>query len=523
MRGRFATRGERLPTGFFLATLIALAAPARASVRGHGIASPENEIANGIASAANEIASPAASIPVEDKVLWTGAVELPDSMKLEISVELGKDSGTITIPMQHAKDVPLSGVVVTDKSLKFGIPSAGAVWELAIADDGKTAKGVLRQAGSEFPTILHRRAPGEVATKELVRPQDPKPPLPYPTSEVEFENAAAKAKFAGTLALPEDKGGKGGNGPFPCVVFITGSGPQDRDEALMGHRPFLVISDYLARHGIASLRYDDRGVAKSTGTFEGSTSDDFADDALAAVAFLKTRKEIDPKHIGIIGHSEGGLIAPMCAAKSKDVAFIVLLAGTGISGAELMPIQARLVAVSTGTAAADAEVQSKTTAEIFAMVLAGKSDAEIREKIRLAAEREIASKPEAKSLTEDERKKKAEQVADVQSKELLGPWFRRFLVLDPKVALRKTTCPVLALNGSLDMQVPPKENLPAIERALKEGGNKDVTCVELPGLNHLFQTCKTGSPTEYGDIEETIAPKALETMTSWIRKRTGLE
>ena len=488
MRGRFAARSKRITLGLVLATLIALALPARAAIR------------------------------VEEKTVWSGMVELPGSMKLEMSVELTKDSGTISIPMQQAKDLPLSDVVVTDKSLKFAIPSAGAAWELSIADDGKTATGVLRQAGAEFKTILHRAAPGEAVRKELVRPQDPKPPLPYPTTEITFENAAAHAKLAGTLALPDDKGG-----PFPCVVFITGSGPQDRDEALMGHRPFLVIADYLARHGIASLRYDDRGTAKSTGTFEGATSDDFAEDALAAIASLKTRPAIDPKRIGIVGHSEGGLIAPMCAAKSKDVAFVVLLAGTGISGAELMPIQTRLVSAASGTAAAEAEVEAKTAEEIFKMVLGGKSDAEIKERIRTAALREMESKPATKDLTEAERKAKADLVADMQAKELLGPWFRRFLVLDPKEALRKTTCPVLALNGSLDLQVPPKENLPAIEKALKEGGNKDVTAIELPGLNHLFQNCKTGSPTEYGDIEETIAPKALETMTSWIRKRTRLE
>ncbi len=520
MRRGFAARGMRRTSVLVLAGSIALADCARAST-GVAPTSP-SRASRGIKDEILVAALARSSFPIEDKALWSGAVELPDGTKLEISVELAKDSGTITIPMQHAKDVPLSGVVVTDKSMKFAVAQAGAAWELAIEEGGKTAKGVLKQAGGEFPTILHLRAAGEAVTKELVRPQDPKPPLPYATSEVAFENAAAHAKFAGTLDLPSDPNDPKG-GPFPCVVFITGSGPQDRDEALMGHRPFLVISDYLARHGVASLRYDDRGTAKSTGTFEGSTTDDFADDALAAVAFLKTRKEIDPKHIGIVGHSEGGLIAPMCAAKSKDVAFIVLLAGTGISGAELMPIQTRLVAASSGTPAAEAEAEAKVTAEIFAMVLGGKSDAEIKDKIRAAALREMEAKPAAKALSDAEKKAKADQLTDMQAKELLGPWFRRFLALDPKEALRKTTCPVLALNGSLDMQVPPKENLPAIESALKAGGNKDVTAIELPGLNHLFQTCKTGSPTEYGDIEETIAPKVLETMTSWIRKRTGLE
>jgi pimeloyl-ACP methyl ester carboxylesterase len=495
MRGDSAARRTRrhlrlilaLSLAVIPASRVALAAPARASVR------------------------------VDEKATWSGTVELPDSMKLDFSVELSKDSGTITVPLQHAKDLPLDGVSVTAKEIKFAVSSSGAFWELSVADDGKSATGVLKQGGGEFKTTMRRLAAGDAVVKELNRPQEPKPPFPYTTSEVAFENPAAKATFAGTLSLPS------GNGPFPCVVFVTGSGPQDRDEALMGHRPFLVIADHLARHGIASLRYDDRGTAKSTGTFEGATSDDFAEDALAAVAFLKTRKEVDAKHIGILGHSEGGLIAPMCAAKSKDVAFVVLLAGTGISGAELMPIQARLVAIATGTAAPEAEMQAKETAEIFGMVLAKKSDAEIRARIRTAVVRALEAKPATKDLPEAERQAKAAQLAEQQSKELLGPWFRRFLVLDPKEALSKVTCPVLALNGSLDLQVPPKENLPAIEAALKAGGNKDVTAIELPGLNHLFQNCKTGSPTEYGEIEETIAPKVLETVTGWIRKRTGLE
>src|SRR5258706_3507588 len=272
------------------------------------------------------------SRPGDERVTWTGTVELPATMKLDFSVELGKDSGTISIPLQGVKDLPLAGVSVTDKELKFSIQEAGAVWELKVSDDGKSATGVLKQ-GAEFKTTMKRLAPGESASKELKRPQEPKPPFPYETLEVSFENKPAGATLAGTLTLPK------GSGPFPCVVMVTGSGPQDRDEALLGHRPFLGIADHLTRHGIAALRYHDRGVAKSTGTFATATSDDFAEDALAAIAFLKTRKEGDAKKLGIAGHSEGGLIAPICAAKSKDVAFIVLLAGTGISGAELLPIQ----------------------------------------------------------------------------------------------------------------------------------------------------------------------------------------
>ena len=451
----------------------------------------------------------------EDPVAWTGVVELPDGQKLEFSVELTKDSGTMTIPVQRAKDVPLTDVAVTDKELKFSIRSAGAVWEMKVAADGQSAVGVLKQGG-EFKTTMKRLAAGDAPLKELNRPQEAKPPYPYDTVEVQFENKPAGVTLAGTLSVPK------GNGPFPCAVMVTGSGPQNRDEALMGHRPFFVIADHLTRHGIAVLRYDDRGVAKSSGSFATATSDDFAEDALAAVEFLKLRKEVDAKHIGIIGHSEGGVIAPMCAAKSKDVAFIVLLAGTGMTGAELLPLQSKLIGMAAGVPAADAEIQAQDAAKFYAIMLAGKNDAELKEAIRVTALRQLKVAPETKDLSDEELKKKAESVVAEQAAAVLSPWFKRFVGLDPRESLKKVTCPVLAVNGEKDLQVPPKENLPRIEKALKDAGNKDVTVTEFPGLNHLFQTCKTGSPAEYGEIEETFSPKALEAVTSWIRKRTGL-
>ncbi|MCE9596208.1 MAG: alpha/beta fold hydrolase [Planctomycetes bacterium] len=454
-----------------------------------------------------------ASAQPADAVVWSGAVELPGGAQLEFSVALEKDSGTITIPLQHVKDLPLSDVSVTEKELKFSIKAAGAVWELKVADDGQTASGVLKQGG-EHKTTLKRLAPGETAVKELRRPQEPKPPFPYTAVEVAFANEHAKATFAGTLTVPS------GTGPFPCVVLVTGSGPQDRDETLLGHRPFLVIADHLTRHGIAVLRYDDRGVAKSTGSRESATSDDYAEDALAAVAFLKSRKEVDAKKIGVVGHSEGGLIAPMCAARSKDVAFLVLLAGTGMRGAELLALQGKLISAAEGMPTAEAERQATESAELYAMVVAGKSDAEVKEAMRTIVIRQLRVAPETKASSGDELQKQADEIVDAQSKELLSPWFKRFMALDPRENLAQVTCPVLAVNGSKDLQVPPKENLSLIEKALKDAGNKDVTIVEFPGLNHLFQTCTTGSPSEYATIEETFSPTALAAISDWILART---
>ena len=447
---------------------------------------------------------------------WSGTVELPGGTKLDFVVELNKDSGTISIPMQGAKDLPLSGVVVTATELKFAIEAAGAAWEMKVAADGKTAEGVLKQGG-EFKTTMKRLVAGEAPKKSLNRPQEPKPPFAYESIEAYFENKAAGVTLAGTLTLPK------GNGPFPCVVMVTGSGPQNRDEELLGHKPFLVIADQLTRHGVAVLRYDDRGIGKSTGKFTEATSDDFAADALAGVEYLKSRKEISAKNIGIIGHSEGGIIAPMCASQSKDVAFIVLLAGTGISGAELLPIQSKLINIADGMTSDDAQVQCQEEAAMLKLITTGRSQADVTKAIREAVIRQLRLDPETKGLSEEKLNERATQVATEQYTELSSPWFRRFLTLDPRDYLKKVTCPVLAINGEKDRQVPPKQNLPEIDKALKAGGNEDVTTVELPNLNHLFQNCKTGSPSEYADIEETFTPAALELVTTWIRKHSGFE
>jgi len=456
------------------------------------------------------------AISVVERVTWSGAVDLPGNQQLEFSVELEHGAGTISIPMQRAVDLPLADVVVTDKQLKFAIPSVGASWVLDVADDGKTATGVLKQGG-EFPTTMRRLAADESVAKTLVRPQEPKPPFPYDVQEVQFENVVAGAKLAGTLTIPR------GNGPFPCVILVSGSGPQDRDETLLGHRPFLVLADHLTRNGIAVLRYDDRGVGKSTGTFATATSDDFAQDALAAIAFVKHRKGIDDRHIGIVGHSEGGLIAPMCAVRSKDVAFIVMLAGPGMRGAELLALQGKLIAIAAGMPADAAELQAGESAELYAMVAAGKSDDEVKAQLRVVALRQLKRAPETASMTDEELARKADEVVAEQGGELLGPWFRRFLAYDPREDLEKVTCPVLALNGEKDLQVPPAENLSRIEAALRVAGNMDVTATELAGLNHLFQTCTTGSPSEYALIEETFSPQALEIVAKWIRARSGIE
>ena len=310
-------------------------------------------------------------------------------------------------------------------------------------------------------------------------------------------------KFAGTLTLPK------GDGPFPAVVMITGSGPQNRDEEILGHKPFLVIADYLTRRGIAVVRVDDRGVGGSTGDNNSSTSADFAEDALAGVEFLKGRKEIDAKRIGLIGHSEGGLVAPLAASQSRDVAFIVLLAGTGLPGDEILVEQNKLILKAAGASKEVIARQLKWLA-IALPIVKQEPDSQVAQD-RIAAE--LAKWKE--TVGTDEKKDVAEFVKALDKAAiapLMTKWFRFFLSYDPRPALRKVQCPVLALNGEKDLQVPCKLNLDEIAKALTAGGNKDFTIKEFPNLNHLFQTCKTGGISEYAAIEETMAPVVLETM-----------
>ena len=345
---------------------------------------------------------------------------------------------------------------------------------------------------------------------EQKRTQLPKAPFPYNPVEVGYENKESGNKLAGTLTEPK------GDGPFTAVILITGSGAQDRDETLLGHKPFLVLADYLTRRGVAVLRVDDRGVGGSTGDHGKATSADFATDVKAGIDFLKTRKEIDPKRIGLMGHSEGGLIAPMVAAKyPDDVAFLVLLAGPGVPGDEILTEQSALIQKAMGRDPAAIEKSGISAKKLYAALRTEKDEAALKQRL------DEISKEALAALSESERKDLGTDPAaalQAQLKLLQSPWFRYFLTYDPRPNLAKVKCPVLAINGERDLQVPPNQNLPEIEKALKAGGNASVTVRELPGLNHLFQTSKTGSPSEYAKIEETFAPAALEIVGDWITK-----
>ena len=445
--------------------------------------------------------------------IWQGKLKVPGT-ELRIVFKISKNpDGTLTAtldsPDQGVTGIPVEEVIFEDNTLRLEVKSAGGVFEGEVSEDFLVIEGEWKQSGQTLPLTVKRVD----KAVEILRPQVPKKPYPYIEEELVYENKEAGITLAGTLTLPP------GKGPFPVVLLISGSGPQDRNETIYNHRPFLILADYLTRQGIAVLRVDDRGVGESTGDFSQATSVDFASDVLAGIEYLKTRKEINPKQLGLIGHSEGGIIAPMVAVKSPDVAFIILMAGTGLIGEEILYLQGALIYRAMGVSEEDIIKNRQFNEKIFSVIKEEKDKKNAEERLR-------------QMFMEDWEKmsdEKKEQIGDpevflkAQLQNLLSPWLKFFLIYDPKPTLSKVKCPVLAINGEKDLQVPPKENLSAIEEALKVGGNQNYTIKELPNLNHLFQTAQTGLPAEYAKIEETISPVALKIISDWILEQTKLK
>ena len=441
---------------------------------------------------------------------WLGTLKV-SGIELRIVFNLsakpdGSFSGTLDSPDQGAAGIAITRIGVEKERVTVEVSTIGGRYEGTLNAERTEMSGRWMQGGASLDLVMKR-------VKEIpkvVRPQEPKKPYPYLDEEVTYQNAKGGFALAGTLTMPR------AGSPFPAVILITGSGQQDRDETVFGHRPFFVLADYLTRRGIAVLRVDDRGVGGSKGDASQATSEDFARDVLAGVEYLKTRKEIDPKRIGLIGHSEGGIIAPIVATQSSDVAFIVLMAGTGVPGDVIVEKQIANLLKTGGADQAAIDAAIRNQRRVYEIVKNETDPNLAKEKIRAIIKESIAA------LSEQQKQalQPSDATVDAQVQGAASKWFRFFITHDPKTVLRKVKCPVLAINGELDKQVLPRENLPAIEQALREGGNTHFTVQELPGLNHLFQTAKTGNMDEYAKIEETLSPMALETVAKWIEGQT---
>lgn len=422
--------------------------------------------------------------------MWLGTVTASGvELRLALHITRGEQGGfggTMDSLDQSANGIPLANIKVEGEAVRFEVPLAGASFEGRLDEEGREIAGTLHQGQANMALTFKRTN----AIPVPMRPQEPKKPYPYDEVEASYENPSQGVKLAGTLTVPRE--GK----PVPAVLLISGSGPQNRDEELMGHKPFKLLADYLTRRGIAVLRVDDRGTGGSSGSLMNSTTADFATDALAGIAYLKTRSEVDPARIGLLGHSEGGVVALIAASGSKDVRFIVMLAGTAVPGEQVLYAQSEAILRAQGLNEMMIAANQKIQKRIFETLRAQKDDRAAAETIRGFA-------------------------GEVEARRAANPWFRRFLELDPAGYLRKVTCPVMALNGEKDTQVLARQNLPVFAKTLEEAGNRDYAIVKLPRLNHLFQTANTGHPSEYARIEETMAPVALETIFHWILKHTN--
>ncbi len=414
---------------------------------------------------------------------WTATLDF-GQVKLRLALHLDR-APTLDVIDQDAFDLPLTHVVRRDRRLRFDAPKPGGAFDGEFSADGKVLEGWWTQRDGGLPV---RFRPGNL------RPQEPRPPFPYTVEDVLIRGG--HVRLAGTLTVPRTPG------RHPAVILITGSGPQDRNGTVSGHRPFLVWADFLTRRGFAVLRTDDRGVGGSTGKLLDSTDEDFALDVAAQVDFLKRRREVDARRIGLLGHSEGAAVAPMAAVRSRDVAFLVLLAGPAIRGDEILAAQSERVARALGApealAARNREIQQK----VFAVVRQGGG----KTQIAAAFESETARlSPEEAAVVKGQLRGQMDVAA--------SRWFRFILDYDPRPTLERVRCPVLALYGSLDVQVPAELNA-APMRSAAPAARVEV----LPGLNHMLQRAATGSPLEYTQIEETVAPEALEMVAGWLAR-----
>lgn len=439
---------------------------------------------------------------------WTGSLKIQEtSLRLVFNVSM-KDSvliSTFDSPDQGAFGLPTTRTTYSESDKKLEIIASGlGIFYRGILENDSIV-GTFNQGGIPFPLTLRK------TIKEVVhKPQTPIEPLPYISEEVTIsDNSQNKVSLSGTLTLPDS------TGIFPAIILIAGSGPNDRDETIFGHKPFYLLSDYLTRNGFAVLRYDKRGVGKSTGDYSKATISDFVTDASNALEYLKSRKEIDSSKIGMLGHSEGGIIAPMVASKSSDVKFMVLLAAPGTKGIEIVLDQNENSLKHQGIEPETINRLQLTNREIFESLLVWTGSENDRTALRDRLSYLWEQLPILIKL-----KLEKEPYLRAQFNAMITPGYRSFLATDPKDYLSLVSCPVLAINGENDVQVPALKNLEAIKHHIQKGGNYKVETKSYPLLNHLFQESITGQPDEYGKIDQTISPQVLSDITNWVKNQT---
>lgn len=414
---------------------------------------------------------------------WQGELDVP-GMKLPLIFHIKKEGeklvSTLDSPKQGATNIPVNTTSYTADQLTLELPALGISYSGKLTNE--SINGTFKQGGMELPLILSK----------LNRPQTPKAPFTFKTEEVTFINSSDRNTLAGTLSEPNNF-----NKKQPILIMITGSGKQNSDEEIFGHKPFAVIADDFAKKGIATLRLDDRGVGSSSKGTPDETSFNYATDINAAVLFLKAKGF---ENIGLIGHSEGGMIAPIVASTNKDVKFLVLMAGPGQPINELLVLQNYLAGKLAGMSEEALQKSSQINRMIYDFIKNYKGttfDSDFDKFINSSSEK----------------------LPDDVKKQVSNAWFRYFIAFNPDEYLSKIKIPVLAINGSLDFQVPAKENLEAIKKSLTKAKNKNFETYEFQGMNHLFQECTTGAMSEYVEIEQTISPKVLDKMSSWISAR----
>ncbi len=434
--------------------------------------------------------------------LQTGSIELPLVLHFKRDSS-GQLISTLDSPLQNAYGIKADPPEAKGDRFTVMVPAVKGSLSFRIDTARQELEGIWRQGGLELPIILKRMMNEESV---FSRPQMPKEPFPYLTREVTFKNEKADIMLAATLTLPDSLG------RYPGVVLISGSGPQDRDESILGHKPFLVLADYLTRHGIAVLRYDDRGTGKSQGFFALANTFDLAEDAKAAHRYLQNHQNIRAGCTGIIGHSEGGMIAPIVSNTDSSVNFIISIAGPSIPGDSLLLLQTALIAEKSGRSPYFISLNRKLQRKIFGII----KEAQKRDEDLTALRIKVSKAMEALSPAEKDTLGLTPQVIVQQTQTIISPWMRTFIAYDPTVDLTKLRVPILSIYGEKDVQVPAPENSSRLESILQNKSHPDYRVLVFPDLNHLMQHAESGLPAEYGKIEETMAPEVLQTIKDWI-------